>query len=493
MPIVLDSDLILLVHLENEDDWRALFEKCSGYLTDRDCQKFKDYLAGEAKTIIVEKRYVDKDYRDTFYNFYSKKFAKYPANTFRFHFFKELIPKEALFNLDDYKEHYVGFSVIRPVRVNSIGRTILDPQKLSKIVGNICMTRYSSHLLGTKLEVSGFPYISQDTDVTVCAHASTWMTFRYFSERYRNYREILPYEITQLTGNLSYGRLVPSKGLTVFQVAEIFSNYGFYPEIYFKEHSQDNFYQLLYYYIESGIPVVAGLRRRNHAVTIFGHTSDYSRKPVTGNSADFLTGFVVNDDNYLPYRLILKDGISVDGHCSEYKIEDIDAFIVPLYEKMYLSAEYIDKLSASILDHDVFGVNALSKLVKRESLIKRIYLTSSRSYKMVRSKQKLPFDLQKNYVELPMPKFIWVCELSLEELYSDKRIIGEIIFDATANQHDRFAFLAIHYPDFILFNDRDELSDTPKRFIHGRLQLNELLPYEMYENNLREVGNVIYN
>ena len=40
-----------------------------------------------------------------------------------------------------------------------------------------------------------------------------------------------------------------------------------------------------------------------------------------------------------------------------------------------------------------------------------------------------------------MPKFIWVCEISTIELYKENKIIGEIIFDATANALDRFAFL----------------------------------------------------
>lgn len=494
MPVLFDNPLHALVHVEGTADWLIVSEICKEYLTGKDYIQLQEYLKDDAKTLLVEKTYIDKDYRDTFSNFYSKKFACYPSTTFRLHFFNKLIQIDDLFSLDKHDKSYIGFTVIRPTQINSIGRTILDPNKLSKISGIMCTTKYCVHILGAELEIKGFPYISQDTDVTICAHAATWMTFRYFSERYSTYREILPYEISQLSGNVAYGRLVPSKGITVSQVAEIFSNYGFYPEIYLREQYKDSnfFYRLLYYYLESGIPLVACLRQDIHAITVIGHISDYSRKPDNKNSEDFLTGYIVNDDNCPPYQLVLRKGVPQNGHCSKYNIENIDGFIVPLYEKMYLSAEYIEQLASSILDHPAFGVDVQSKLIKHKNLIKRIYLTSSRSYKKARRKKKLPFDLQKNYCEMPMPKFIWVCELSLEGFYPKKQIVGEILFDATANHRDRFAFLAIHYPDFILFNDRNKLGNAADRFKPFRLPVEKIIPYAMYENNLKEIKHGVH-
>lgn len=86
-----------------------------------------------------------------------------------------------------------------------------------------------------------------------------------------------------------------------------------------------------------------------------------------------------------------------------------------------------------------------------------------------------------------MRKFIWLLELSLAGLYPQKQIVGEIIFDATANHEDRFSFLAIHYPDFILFNDRNKLGNQPGRFINFKLPASQVMPYAMYENNLKEI------
>ncbi|MFQ5962864.1 MAG: hypothetical protein ACE5KZ_01105 [Candidatus Scalinduaceae bacterium] len=475
-----------IVNIKNEDDWMDVLSSCEGHLSIKDYPKISEYLSNNIKTVFIEKDYIDKDFRDTFYNFYSKKFADYPNKAIRLHFFTTLISNDDIYDLDKYQNHYVGFIVIRPTRINTIGRTILDPSKISKAGGYICSTDYKVHILGAELNVNGFPYISQDTDVTVCAHAACWMVFRYFSERYPTYAEILPFKISQLTENLSYGRLVPSKGLYLSQVAEIFSKFGFYPEIYIKAQYQDNFDRLLYYYIESGLPVVAGLSRHNHAITILGHLSNYERS-VSNNSVEYVDGLIINDNNHLPYQKLLRSNLKKEGYCSKYHFEDIDSFIVPLYEKIYFSAEYVDAMAEALLDDTHFGINALSQLVKKNNIIKRIFLTSSKSYKIQRRKQNLPFNLSSTYCGMNMPKFIWVCELSTSEFYSKGEIIGEIIFDATANHIDTFCFLVIHYPDFIVFNDRNYLTYNPERFIKGTLKTKDLLSYQLYKNNLKEI------
>ena len=178
---------------------------------------------------------------------------------------------------------------------------------------------------GTELRVSGFPYISQDTDVTICAHAASWMVFRYYSEKYPNYAEAHPFEITQMTADQSHGRLIPSKGLTIYQLSEMFSHFGFYPEIYLRGNMPDPeiFDRVLYYYLESGIPVVAGLLDKGHAISLFGHVSDYSiALPAgsAGHSADYVQGWIANDDNHMPYQVLPRPDLPAGrfAHTSDY-------------------------------------------------------------------------------------------------------------------------------------------------------------------------------
>lgn len=489
MPVFNEKEQHVFIQLETDEDWQRFYNCCEGYMTTGAFQLISQYLNGVAKTVVLEKGYVDADYRDTYYNFFSRKFAEYPSKTIRANFFTVKISPQMMFKLDRYQDEYIGFSVLRPNRVASIGRTILDPKKLPFVSGHICTTEYSVHILGAELKARGFPYMSQDTDVTVCAHAACWMIFRYFSQRYTRYAEKWPYEVTQLTKDVSSGRLVPSKGLTAYQVTEMFANFGFSPEIYIRRQYGNLFDKLLYMYVESGLPVVAALSGRSHAITIIGHLSDFGEPPTTlpASSDTYLKGFIANDDNFMPYHAIRKDDPAPDGYWSRFKIEEIDTFIVPLYEKIHLSAEHVVELSTAILTEGTLGLNNLSSLLKYEEIVTRTFLTSSKSFKKIKRTEPLPFGISDVYCEMAMPKFVWVCEISTHELFKDGKVVGEILFDATANPRDWFPFLAIHYPDFFLVNDRDCLTNDPKRFSVHRVDTDQMIPYHCYVNNLSEV------
>lgn len=492
MPIFNKKDQHILIQLENADDWDIFYDCCEGFITLGWFESIKKYLQEVAKTIVVEKGYVDADYRDTYFNFFSRKFAEYPSKTIRVNFFSTKISHQMLFKLDRYQKNYIGFMVLRPNRVAPIGRTILNPSMLPQIKGHICISEYPVHILGAELTARGFPFMSQDTDVTVCAHAACWMIFRYFSQRYSRYAEKWPYEVTQLTSDVSTGRLVPSKGLTAFQVTEMFSNFGFTPEIYIRGQHEDYFDKLLYMYVESGLPVVAGLSGHAHAITIIGHISDFkAASPTTPNSSDvYLLGLVANDDNFMPYHGIKNADSTIDGldgYVSRFNVSDIDTFIVPLYEKIHISAEHVLELSRAILTDDTIGINCRSKMIKYEDTITRIFLTSSKSLKKVRRVDVLPFGISDVYCEMPMPKFIWVCEISTPELFRDGLIAGEIIFDATSNPKDVFSFLSIHYPDFLLLNRRDNLTHGAGNIIVHAVDSSDINPYRCYVNNLCEV------
>ena len=72
--------------------------------------------------------------------------------------------------------------------------------------------------------------------------------------------------------------------------------------------------------------------------------SDYTAAvPKTPASSDtYLSGFIANDDNFLPYHAIRKnDPAPATGYWSRFKVEEIDTFIVPLYEKIHLSTEWL--------------------------------------------------------------------------------------------------------------------------------------------------------
>ncbi len=476
-----------LIHLNEHKDWLELLDICDGWMTEHSLKLLEEYLCSCAKSVLIEKDYHDKDYRDTYYNFYSKKHANYPTTCFRLNFFSNKISTQTMWNLSRYNEEFIGFSIIRPTRINTIGRTVFDPRKIGFVKGFIPLAKFEVHILGSRLCVEGFPYISQDTDLTICAHASCWMIFRYFSQKYQTYAEKLPFQITQLTEDRSLGRLVPSRGITIFQVSEIFANFGFYPLVYDRSFYSDPklFDRLLYYYIESGLPVVAGMSGRKHAITIIGHYPveklDLNGKSSPINVADYVNGFVINDDNFLPYQSLPRLAGIRGPHTSQYNLAEIDSFVVPIYEKIYLPAEHVEALAMSYLRRDS-KFDPTNYGLDLNDLVIRILLTSSRSYKYFRVENPIPNNLDRIYRQISMPKFIWLVEITTKALYRDRKVIGEIIFDATASHKDRLAFITIHFPNHLFYHQRD--SSDPNA--GAEFDLHDALPYAMYENNLKE-------
>jgi hypothetical protein len=282
------------------------------------------------------------------------------------------------------------------------------------------------------------------------------------------------------------------------QISEIIAHYGLSPKIYLRASFSGDFQRVLYEYIESGIPVVIGLEKPDHAVIAIGHVSDFTLKPKEPGiiwSSSYVNGLVVNDDNSMPYQIIPLVKDSIAGHVSEYfTLDQIDSFVVPLHDKIHLVAEDVEGLTFRVLQDPIYGLEPLSPILnayeKSGELVIRQFLTTSRAYREVRSKAeaKLPNSIERFYSTHPMPKFIWVTELSMKSLFEDKQqILGEILWDATASQRDRYAFLLIHYPEILLVNDRDSISDDLGRFDVHILQHSQ--PYTAYRHNLQEVPN----
>ncbi len=102
----------------------------SAYLLD-----YLDYL--HAKTIVVEDKYIDKDYLIDYSNFYSRSFKEHSKYTTRLHFFGNSFSKSEFmgkFHSDttfqsDLSENYLGFIVVKPLEIDEkyyhIGRTLL--------------------------------------------------------------------------------------------------------------------------------------------------------------------------------------------------------------------------------------------------------------------------------------------------------------------------------------------------------------------------------
>src|SRR6267378_4046158 len=143
----------------------------------------------KCKTIVVESRYLDRDYVNDMALFYSRSLRSYPNFCQRIHFFKEAFTtprwKEMATAATDRANHkkfleksYLGFCVIKPLPGSPVGRTVLAtfgtdaPGGLKRTFGAV--RRYNVHLGGYELAIKGLAFQQQDQGVSACATSALW-------------------------------------------------------------------------------------------------------------------------------------------------------------------------------------------------------------------------------------------------------------------------------------------------------------------------------
>ena len=132
----------------------------------------------------------------------------------------------------------------------------------------------------------------------------------------------------------------------------------------------------------------------------------------------------------------------------------VENIAVPLYKRMFLDASDAAAIVRSVLHHEQFGIDVWSDkfLLEREDVIIRLFMASSRSLKNFRSNTIKNVYAKEAYVIVPMPRFVWVCELYRESDYEELKAFGEIVIDATSafgRGHSVCSLILMHYPKVI--------------------------------------------
>lgn len=430
-----------------------LQETISGKIVDKYLGDYLSQLKGDLY-VLVESPYVDKLYRDTYYNFYSSKLNPYYRDCIRLSFFNSAV------SLDDLKlsgrgdeetklnsflqEHYLGFLVVRPTFPKIIGRNCISPK--AKKEDNIlcCLAKIGSTVNSIKQKTSAFPHASQDTQTMTCAETTVWSLLEYFGNKYPEYKPVLLTHITKVMHRFSYKRLLPSDGLTAEQITYAIREFGFGSMIHSKNKRQETEFDVNYIistYVESGIPVVGVLKNDQfgHAVNIIGREVGEVAKIVDSEPNAEIGGipivdfnrivrkYVFIDDNHAPYQIA-----GLDRPCASYYEDtrwhdcEIRSIIVPLYHKIYLDAAKASKNFYNALGNSEFG------LVGTEKRILKIFLASTRSYKQYLNFNKEINPIVKEMIlALPMPKFVWIAEVSTVSSFAEGKCDELFIQDAT--------------------------------------------------------------
>jgi hypothetical protein len=482
------------------------------------------YVSKVCKTILVEKFYIDKDYADEFVNYYSRTFFPHKRHCIRFIFINhEINSIDEMLSINDYSNKVIGFSVLRPLDSYRVGRTVLDVSLSGNYIHSCSINEV--HLFGSTIKVSGVPFIQQDARVGVCAQAATWMTANAIFKKHGG-KSYLPFEITSLATSLvRLGNLVPSDGLTSEQISNALIEMGYTPLFMYRPEgkSKKNFQVLkyIYPYIESGIPVIVGIKREDkisgelvdHTVVIIGHSSDFSLPPKKGsrtesdcNEADggklsrlvgklsgkaedknieyfysnrsFINNLIVHDDARGPY---------IEQPPDDDFLDNIDSIVIAQPRDTFLRGHIAEEVAAALIKDDdnikymtnIFSETDWKKTLdsypefktfidmkSNDEINLRTYLTlgtafkESISYRSSKDENKINDAIVQEYTCMSLPKYIWVTEISTTELIKGtdgNKIIGEILIDYTSFQSE-FGFLALHVPG--LFVTREPLQEN---------------------------------
>jgi len=473
----------------------------------------------ESCFLVAEFPYVDKVYRDSFYSYYSTKQTMYLRDTIRISIFIHEIDNYDLGNIEKLsaiKKAYAGFLILRPTPPNIIGRSLISPSALKNNNFHICSTFIPSTVFGLKLNISGFPHSSQDAETMTCAETTLWALMEYFGNKYPDYKPILPSKIIQVLNQKSFERQIPSNGLNIEQLSFALKEFGFGTRIYSKtEFEELEFKRIFSIYIESGIPLIVSLEDESasvgHACICIGHEKIINtsieelipykakadkapKKDKVGKKDkvkeedeldklirlkgitlfdwnDLKKEYIFIDDNHSCYQKASFDSPTIHYPDVSWHNYKINHFVAPLYPKIYLEAY---EAKNYILHFILLVPNIIQNY---SNLLIRFFLASSRSYKdAIILNNEMSIEAKDLILETPLPKFLWVAEISNKELIKKDLADGLILLDATE------ANISYNKPLIMCLKHNKYRTSSNLEGIDINLQ-----PYKIYRGNLKNL------
>lgn len=187
------------------------------------------YLNGlEAHSFLLEEGYFDSNYLAEVAAYYSTSARGYSNLCKRVHFFGEGFSRSLLNRalsgnpaaLNKLRTIYLGFTVIRPIPVTPIGRTVLKWFDNTRTTDRVTTPsrRYTVHVCGLPLDVVGLAWQQQDAAVAVCATVGLWSILH--SSAFDD-SHFVPTTVEVARAAESFGtRPFPSRGLSIPQIQE---------------------------------------------------------------------------------------------------------------------------------------------------------------------------------------------------------------------------------------------------------------------------------
>jgi hypothetical protein len=366
-----------------------------------------------ATQVMLERDYIDADYRSEFANFYAETFRPLPDRCQRLHFF------------DPEERQYFGFSVMRPIIGRPVSRSVIaPPPPLRPHIS--CLIESKASPYGYLFTVRGFPFISQDYQYGRCAHAAIWMVAHYFHLRFARPRYYVS-DIVEASREPAYlYRHTPSSGLTHPQMNAALDVLGMPAINYILEElpAEETPETVACRYLNSGLPVI--VLGDNHARVLIGY----------GAEKDGTIFFICNDDARGPYRVIQDARTAYAGAGPE--ATHWERLVVPTPGRIYLAGEAAEREGGLALKAELGKDEGSHELLERFEAGKlrlRSYVTDIASYKRRLRERNLSPDVVNWHARASSSHWVWVVELQdrAAAAVGPDCVVGEVAIDATSD------------------------------------------------------------
>jgi hypothetical protein len=433
----------------------------------------------KVKTIVVERRYVDRDYLEDFAAYYVRCFHDYDRHCARLHFFTQSFDESAFTSYvagtageaesDAFKKAYCGFVVIKPLPLTVFGRTCLttypesSPRKFPLRVFPVTR-EYHANLFGIPLTIPAtLPFQEQDNVIAACATSALWSALQATAREFQH-QFLTPIDVTRAAVAFlpADSRMIPNRnGLSTSMMAEAVRTVDLEPSTL---ELRDDFVILkanLYAYLRARIPIILGVRLRDtapnakpaddHAIAVTGYKlTEAPADPLPESAfrlrATRIEKIYVHDDQVGPFaRMTFDDArvnVELDGKHADLqslstswrsadgsydKVRAVPLLaLIPLYHKIRIPFE-------DVLEH-ILHFHAFLRGFPREpgkpapeDFEWDIHLTQVNDFKEdLRQSTELNAATKLRWLTEPMPRFLWRATAEC----NGARII-DILFDAT--------------------------------------------------------------
>ena len=290
------------------------------------------------------------------------------------------------------------------------------------------------------------PFIMPNPYFGVCAQASVWIALKCLENRSNGAVESAPIPEIQKSATGHY--FSDSEGLVFANITRLLKMNACEAFVYdtsmdpFKSFSFDEMYNIIYAYVESGLPVILGVDVSKldwwdnsppgyHTIVLIGHTID--------KESGKIDGFIPHDESRFPYLEIKKDELKRAGDVPKtYKErmgipEDVairrsvvgtPPAVKAGYEKTFSHRIILDQLCLKgVLDKEEYPIRPM--LIHREDFINWL------------NKQEFDDEAFKDFLgegikRFPYIPFIWILQLHEHEMKRREfETIGAVIYDGT--------------------------------------------------------------